>query len=205
MNQNNVIFNAANLISTLGIKNPEQYTIEYEPDPQSIDITARFFINEKNKIHNKLMAADIFENTDNPGVQALLDCTLAEDGSVLFDVDFDSPQMEQLLLLVNRYLQLYKVIAGRTVFQTDLEFVRLVFMGDYTDGVELSLDRIYISSLQIEVPLETNPNMKVVDIDYVVNEYLDKMELNQLPDHDNFEHLAVLVTMQKNLDDMVQI
>lgn len=205
MNQNNVIFSAANLTSTLGIKIPEQYNIEYEPDPHAADITANFFVNKKNNVHNNLMAADIFENTDNPGFQALLNCTLSADGSVLFDVEFDSPKMKQLLLLVNRYLQLYKVIADRSGFQVGLEFVRLVIMADYTNSVELSLDRIYISSLQIEVPFETNPNMKIIDIDYVVNDYLEKMELNKLPECINFEHLLTLVKMQKNIDAMVNI
>jgi len=205
MNQNNVIFNAENLISTLGIKNPEQYVIEYESDPKAVDITANFFVNAKSKVHNNLMAADIFENTANPGFQAILKCALSADGTVVFNVEFDSPEMNQLLILINQYMQLYKVIADRTLFQPCIEFISLVIMGDYTNGVDLSLDRVYISSLQISVPFESNYNRKFIDIDYVVNEYLEKMELNRLPEHIDFEHLALLVNMQKNLDDMVRI
>lgn len=103
---NNIVFNAQNIIDTLGINMNDDYNVKFEPDPQSIDITSRFFIDSHaNPNSGCYMASDNFENSDTPGFMALLPTTLNWDGLVNLKLETNSAHIRDIMTLVNHYVR----------------------------------------------------------------------------------------------------
>lgn len=210
-NKNNVVFSADNIIATLGINVQDDYNVRFEPEPDSIDITSRFFIEKKivekgdtSSYYNLYFASDNFENSNTPGFIALLPTNLTQDGVVTLKLDIDSPKMTCLMSIVNHYLQFFMLIAERKGFYVK-ETVKLEIMTDYKQNDVLELTNIEPFNLVLYSPFETNHNTKEINIDYIVNNYIEKFGVEKIDEHTNISSLFELVKMQKTLEAMVAI
>lgn len=201
---NNVVFSAENIIATFGIKVNEDYNIKFEPDPQSIDITSRFFIDSHaNPNSGCYMVSDNFENSNKPGFVALLGASLSQDGVVTLKLDIESPQIRDIMKLVNYYVRFLMVIKDIRVFVGHL--IQLEIMTEYSYTDKLTLDKVELFKLRLDSPYETNYQMKKINVQYEVDEYLSKIGVDKIDLNMDIEALMVLVKMQKTIDSMVKI
>jgi hypothetical protein len=207
MEKNNVVFSAENIISTLGINIQDDYNVIFEPDPEAIDITSRFFIEKKGETssyYNLLFASDNFENSDNPGYVALLRTNMTQDGIVTLKLGMNLPQMNKIMTIVNNYIQFFMVITERTGFYAR-DTVNLKIMTDYKNSAGLELTNIHIYDMVLYSVFETNYEKKEINIEDVVNIYLSKLGVDKIDDNTDVDALMVLVKMQKILEAMVAI
>lgn len=201
---NNIVFNAQNIIATLGIKVNEDYNVKFEPDLQSIDITSRFFIESHTHFNSGCyMASDNFENSNKPGFVALLGARLSQDGVVTLKLETDSPQILDIMKLVNHYVRFLMVIKDIRVFVGHL--IQLEIMTEYSYTDRLTLHNVELFKLRIDSPYETNYKMKKINVQYEVDEYLSKIDVDKIDLNTDIDALMVLVKMQKTLDSMVKI
>lgn len=204
MKKNNVVFSAENIIDTLGIKVNKDYNVKFEHDPQSIDITSRFFIkSHSNPNSGCYMASDNFENSDTPGFIALLPTTLNWDGVVTLKLETESPQIRDIMTLVNHYVRFLMVIKDIRVFVGHLIQLEIITEYSYTD--KLTLNNVELFKLKIDSPYETNYKMKKINVQYEVDDYLSKIGVDKIDLNMDIDALMVLVKMQKTLDSMVKI
>lgn len=207
MQKNNVVFSAENIISTLGINIQDDYDINFEPDPEAIDITSRFFINKKGVTpsgYSSFFASDNFENSDNPGYVALLHTKLTQDGVVTLKLNAESSKMTSLMNIVNHYLKLFMIIDGRTGFYAS-ETVNLQIMTHYKHTDVLELIDIQLYNMVLYSVFETNYERKEINIDYVVNQFISKIGFEKINVDTDIDSLTTLVKMQKTLEAMVVI
>jgi len=201
---NNIVFNAQNIIDTLGINMNDDYNVKFEPDPQSIDITSRFFIDSHaNPNSGCYMASDNFENSDTPGFMALLPTTLNWDGLVNLKLETNSAHIRDIMTLVNHYVRFFMVIKDIRVFVG--HFIQLEIMTEYSYTDKLTLDKVELFKLRLDSPYETNYQMKKINVQYEVDEYLSKIGVDKIDLTMDLEALMVLVKMQKTIDSMVKI
>lgn len=204
MQKNNVVFSAENIISTLGINIQDDYDINFEPDPEAIDITSRFFINKKGvtpSVYSSFFVSDNFENSDNPGYVALLPTKLTQDGVVTLKLNAESSKMTSLMSIVNDYLKLFMIIDGRTGFYAS-ETVNLQIMTHYKHTDVLELIDIKLYNIVLYSVFETNYERKEINIDYVVNEFISKIGFEKIDVDTDINLLTELVKMQKTLEAM---
>lgn len=204
MQKNNVVFSAENIISTLGINIQDDYDINFEPDPEAIDITSRFFINKKGvtpSVYSSFFVSDNFENSDNPGYVALLPTKLTQDGVVTLKLNAESSKMTSLMSIVNDYLKLFMIIDGRTGFYAS-ETVNLQIMTHYKHTDVLELIDIKLYNMVLYSVFETNYERKEINIDYVVNEFISKIGFEKIDVDTDINLLTELVKMQKTLEAM---
>ena len=207
MQKNNVVFSAENIISTLGINIQDDYDINFEPDPEAIDITSRFFINKKGvtpSVYSLFFASDNFENSNNPGYVALLPTTLNQDGFVTLKLNAESSKMISLMSIVNHYLNLFMIINGRTGFYAS-ETVDLQIMTKYKHTDVLELIDIKLYNMVLYSVFETNYERKEINIDYVVNEFISKIGFEKIDVDTDIDSLTEIVKMQKTLEAMEAI
>lgn len=205
MEKNNVVFSAENIISTLGINVNDDYNVRFEPDPEAIDITSRFMIESKSNPYSGFyFASDNFENSATPGYIASLPTNMTQDGIVTLKLDINLPQMIEIMMLVNRYLQFFMVIYDRKGFYVN-ETVRLEIMTDYKHNDILLLTNIELFNFVLYSPYETNYKNKEINIEDEVNTYLDKIGVEKIETTTDVDALMVLVRMQKTLEAMVAI
>lgn len=201
---NNIIFNAENIISTLGIKVNEDYNIKFEYNSESIDITSRLFIESYTHFNSGCyMASDNFENTDKPGFVAVLGTRLSQDGLVTLKIDTESQQVRDLMTLVNHYVRFFMIIKDIRYFIG--HFIELEIITAYTYTDSLILNNVDLFKLKINSPYETNYKMKNINIQREVNDYLSKLDIEKIELNMDVDALMVLVKMQKTLDSMVKI
>jgi hypothetical protein len=204
MQKNNVVFSAENIISTLGINIQDDYDINFEPDPEAIDITSRFFINKKGvtpSVYSSFFVSDNFENSDNPGYVALLPTKLTQDGVVTLKLNAESSKMTSLMSIVNHYIKLFMIIEGRTGFYAS-ETVNLQIMTHYKHTDVLELIDIKLDNMVLYSVFETNYERKEINIDYVVNEFISKIGFEKIDVDTDIDSLTELVKMQKILEAM---
>lgn len=204
MQKNNVVFSAENIISTLGINIQDDYDINFEPDPEAIDITSRFFINKKGvtpSVYSSFFVSDNFENSDNPGYVALLPTKLTQDGVVTLKLNAESSKMTSLMSIVNHYLKLFMIIDGRTGFYAS-ETVNLQIMTHYKHTDVLKLIDIKLYNMVLYSVFETNHERKEINIDCVVNEFISKIGFEKIDVDTDIDSLTELVKMQKILEAM---
>lgn len=207
MQKNNVVFSAENIISTLGINIQDDYDINFEPDPEAIDITSRFFINKKGvtpSVYSLFFASDNFENSNNPGYVALLPTTLNQDGFVTLKLNAESSKMISLMSIVNHYLKLFMIINERTGFHAS-ETVDLQIMTKYKHTDVLELIDIKLYNMVLYSVFETNYERKEINIDYVVNEFISKIGFEKIDVDTDIDSLTEIVKMQKTLEAMEAI
>lgn len=204
MQKNNFVFSAENIISTLGINIQDDYDINFEPDPEAIDITSRFFINKKGvtpSVYSLFFASDNFENSNNPGYVALLPTTLNQDGFVTLKLNAESSKMTSLMSIVNHYIKLFMIIESRTGFYAS-ETVDLQIMTHYKHTDVLELIDIKLYNMVLYSVFETNYERKEINIDYVVNEFISKIGFEKIDVDTDINLLTELVKMQKTLEAM---
>lgn len=205
MEKNNVVFSAENIISTLGINLNDDYNVIFEPDPQAIDITSRFFIESKsNPCSGFFIASDNFENSRTPGYIASLPTILTRDGIVTLKLDMHLPEMTKIMKRVNDYIQFFMVINDQKGFYVH-ETVRLEIMTDYKYTDVLLLTNVELFNFVLYSPLETNYKKKEINIEDFVNTYLSKLGVDKIDTNTAVDALMVLVKMQKILEAMVAI
>lgn len=204
MQKNNVVFSAENIISTLCINIQDDYDINFEPDPEAIDITSRFFINKKGvtpSAYSSFFSSDNFENSDNPGYVALLHTKLTQDGVVTLKLNAESSKMTSLMSIVNHYIKLFMIIESRTGFYAS-ETVDLQIMTHYKHTDVLELIDIKLYNMVLYYFFETNYERKEINIDYVVNEFISKIGFEKIDVDTDIDLLTELVKMQKTLEAM---
>lgn len=204
MQKNNVVFSAENIISTLGINIQDDYDINFEPDPESIDITSRFFIGKKGvtpSVYSSFFVSDNFENSDNPGYVALLPTKLTQDGVVTLKLNAESSKLTSLMSIVNHYIKLFMIIESRTGFYAS-ETVDLQIMTHYKHTDVLELIDIKLYNMVLHSVFETNYERKEIIIDYVVNEFISKIGFEKIDVDTDIDSLTELVKMQKILEAM---
>jgi hypothetical protein len=205
MEKNNVVFSAENIISTLGINLNDDYNVIFEPDPQAIDITSRFFIESKsNPYSGFFIASDNFENSRTPGYIASLPTILTRDGVVTLKLDMNLPEMTKIMKLVNDYVQFFMVITERKGFYVN-ETIRLEIMTDYKYTDVLLLTNVELFNFILYSPFETNYKNKEISVEDEVNTYLAKLGVDKIDTNTDVAALMVLVKMQKTLEAMVAI
>ena len=198
MQKNNVVFSAENIISTLGINIQDDYDINFEPDPEAIDITSRFFINKKGVTPSGYSS---FFASDNSGYVALLHTKLTQDGVVTLKLNAESSKMTSLMSIVNHYIKLFMIIESRTGFYAS-ETVDLQIMTHYKHTDVLELIDIKLYNMVLYSVFETNYERKEINIDYVVNEFISKIGFEKIDVDTDINLLTELVKMQKTLEAM---
>jgi hypothetical protein len=179
--------------------------VRFEPDPEAIDITSRFFIESKSNPYSGFyLASDNFENSPAPGYIASLPTKLTRDGVVTLKLDINLPEMTKIMKLVNDYIQFFMVINDQKGFYVH-ETVRLEIMTDYKYTDVLLLTNVELFNFVLYSPFETNHKIKEINIEDFVNTYLSKLGVDKIDANTDIVALMVLVKMQKTLEAMVKI
>lgn len=204
--RNNLIFCAANIISTLNIDIDKEFRVDFKETFDSFGATSIFTIDHKEQPRYCFISEN-FENDDVPNFIASFDVFSTDNGVFTPLVNIQHPKFKALMSLVNRYIKVFMIIYG---YQDHCKVPTInlhiaVKYGISTSG-KLTLTDLSLISLIIIRSLDEETKINIEEnIENIVDNYLKKIGFTNIDEHTNFEELLILVNMQKTVDDMVLI
>lgn len=204
------IFSSDNIISTLNMNIEKEFDVRFKEAFNRCGVSSVFTISHKDHERYCFMA-ETFDNDEYPNFIASFDVFSINDGDFKPLVEILHPKFKKLLLLVNRYIEIFMIILGhKKIDKSSTINIHMAVYYIISKSGDLTLRDISLNSLIINriiiSSLDEVTKMNIAEnIENIVDNYLKKIGFTNIDEYTNFEELLNLVKMQKTVDDMTLI